>query len=325
MICLDVPCLSDVEAQLRPGFVFHQRWHERLAADHTLVRMDFRGTGASSRNPTTLTLEALRSDILAVADELCIERFSLFARDGGVPVAIDLAANQVDRLDRLVLYNGWFDGPNLAAHATMGKWEDFAVKDWPFYTSVLAEMFIGAKGELANSVAEFIVTNVSAEEWNRFLHLFCETDVRESLSRITCPTLVLHPGRNHLSSLEASRKMASIIPSAELVSFDEGMLPFANADGVAEVVLEFLRHGRAGRHGPFVEQLTRREEEVLSLLSRGMTNRQIAKELVIELNTANRHVSNILAKTGAANRTQAVLLARGDGNPDARSSGLDKS
>jgi DNA-binding NarL/FixJ family response regulator len=59
--------------------------------------------------------------------------------------------------------------------------------------------------------------------------------------------------------------------------------------------------------------LSTREVEVLRLISAGKSNPQIAEELVISLNTVQRHVSNILAKTGVANRTEAALYARDKG------------
>ena len=52
--------------------------------------------------------------------------------------------------------------------------------------------------------------------------------------------------------------------------------------------------------------LTAREDEVLDLVARGLSNRQIARALVISEYTAANHVRNIMSKTGAANRTQAV-------------------
>jgi DNA-binding NarL/FixJ family response regulator len=55
--------------------------------------------------------------------------------------------------------------------------------------------------------------------------------------------------------------------------------------------------------------LSPREIEVLRLLAAGRSNQQIADELVISLNTVNRHVSNIYAKTGAANRAEAAAYA----------------
>ena len=55
--------------------------------------------------------------------------------------------------------------------------------------------------------------------------------------------------------------------------------------------------------------LTRRERDVLPLLVKGRTNRQIAEELFISENTAGVHVSNILGKLDVSSRTEAVAVA----------------
>ena len=59
-----------------------------------------------------------------------------------------------------------------------------------------------------------------------------------------------------------------------------------------------------------VEQLTARELEILVLLAAGTPNPRIAAELVVSLDTVKKHVSHILGKLGAANRTEAVTRAR---------------
>jgi len=58
-----------------------------------------------------------------------------------------------------------------------------------------------------------------------------------------------------------------------------------------------------------VEQLTAREREILVLLAAGTPNPRIAEELVISLDTVKKHVSHLLGKLGAANRTEAVTRA----------------
>ena len=59
-----------------------------------------------------------------------------------------------------------------------------------------------------------------------------------------------------------------------------------------------------------VEPLTDREVEVLRLLAAGRSNQRIAHELVVTLDTVKKHVTHVLAKLGAANRTEAVARAR---------------
>ena len=59
-----------------------------------------------------------------------------------------------------------------------------------------------------------------------------------------------------------------------------------------------------------VEQLTARELEILVLLASGTSNQRIAEDLVVSLDTVKKHVSHLLGKLGAANRTEAVNRAR---------------
>ena len=59
-----------------------------------------------------------------------------------------------------------------------------------------------------------------------------------------------------------------------------------------------------------IDPLTSREQEVLRLLATGRANRDIAGELVVTIDTVKRHVTHILAKLGAVNRTQAAVRAR---------------
>ncbi len=65
----------------------------------------------------------------------------------------------------------------------------------------------------------------------------------------------------------------------------------------------------AGQPAPVGEDLTERELDILSLLVRGLTNKQIAAELHLSPGTVRIYVSQILTKLGVSNRTEAVALA----------------
>ena len=70
------------------------------------------------------------------------------------------------------------------------------------------------------------------------------------------------------------------------------------------------RQGTAAAVPGIVEPLTARELEVLSMLAAGSSNTAIAGQLVVTLDTVKKHVTHLLGKLGAANRTQAVARAR---------------
>jgi len=59
-----------------------------------------------------------------------------------------------------------------------------------------------------------------------------------------------------------------------------------------------------------VEQLTARELEILRLVATGTPNQRIAEQLVVTLDTVKKHITHLLGKLGAANRTEAVARAR---------------
>lgn len=62
-----------------------------------------------------------------------------------------------------------------------------------------------------------------------------------------------------------------------------------------------------------IDSLTERETEVLSLIARGLSNSELARELVISENTVRNHINHILSKLHLENRTQLTLYALREG------------
>ena len=73
---------------------------------------------------------------------------------------------------------------------------------------------------------------------------------------------------------------------------------------------EFVRRPAPGARAPErLSSLTDREVEILRLMARGLSNGQIAQELIIGEATVKTHVGNVLSKLGVHDRVQAVVIA----------------
>jgi LuxR family maltose regulon positive regulatory protein len=65
-----------------------------------------------------------------------------------------------------------------------------------------------------------------------------------------------------------------------------------------------------GPPSSLVEPLSQRELEVLQLIAAGLSNREIAEELVVAVSTVKTHIRNVYGKLGVSSRTQALVRAR---------------
>jgi DNA-binding NarL/FixJ family response regulator len=99
---------------------------------------------------------------------------------------------------------------------------------------------------------------------------------------------------------------AKLVEAIRLAARGESFLEPSVA---AKVVSEFARLSPRPL-GALAEPLSEREIEVLRLVARGASNKEIAAELVIAEGTVKNHLTNILAKLEAADRTEAAMKAR---------------
>jgi two-component system, NarL family, response regulator DegU len=81
--------------------------------------------------------------------------------------------------------------------------------------------------------------------------------------------------------------------------------------GVASKILfDLARQPERAEEEPLIEPLSEREIEIITLLAQGMSNRDVATHLTLAEGTVKNYVSRILSKLRAANRVQAINLAR---------------
>jgi NarL family two-component system response regulator LiaR len=148
---------------------------------------------------------------------------------------------------------------------------------------------------------------------------------------------LLMPGG--IDGIEATRRIRAITPHTQVVvltaytddarvvaALRAGAIGYVRKEADPEILLAAVRAAARGQSvlDPAIagsvlhdlvssarvrDDLTEREMEVLRLLAHGRTNREIAEELVVGVETVKTHVGNILAKLHLAHRTQAVIHA----------------
>ena len=104
-----------------------------------------------------------------------------------------------------------------------------------------------------------------------------------------------------------SRPLDELLNAIRTVAAGEALL----APSVTRrLIAHFADQARTpARTPPGLAELTEREREVLSLVAEGLSNAELARTLHVTLPTAKTHVSRILTKLGARDRTQLVILA----------------
>lgn len=122
--------------------------------------------------------------------------------------------------------------------------------------------------------------------------------------------------KKHLLEAVEAGAFAYVCSDATLEDF-EYVIEEATSSGrpvLPEIASELLFHALSKaeyRHAG--HDLTRREREVLDHIAQGMSNKEIATALFVSVGTVKAHVSNILRKMGAADRTQAIIKAIKEG------------
>ena len=99
---------------------------------------------------------------------------------------------------------------------------------------------------------------------------------------------------------------ADLVAAVRIVARGDGLL---SPKATRRLIAEFATRAKAPRPTTQLDELTDREREIMALVAGGLSNDEIAKQLIISPATARTHVSRAMLKLGAHDRTQLAVLA----------------
>ena len=287
-------------------------WLEALASRFRLVYFDPRGSGLSTRDlPPDFSMHDYERDLEAVVDRLELDGVLLSALAGAGHVAVRYAVKHAGRVAGLILHASSVDGGAWIPAFYEALWEN----DWEVFIRAHVRVLHEAlTAEEEARTLDFQRHSTNIADFRARAQALRASNVEEDLPQLRTPTLLMHPRDYVEIRQEEATKLAAGIQDSRLVIYD-GRFHLGNLDQGLEAIEDFVaglsasQDRRMGATAVDRANLSNRETEVLRLLSAGKSNQQIADELVISLNTVNRHVSNIYSKTGAANRADATAYA----------------
>lgn len=290
-----------------------RRFWQGAAQGHTLIRYDHLGVGMSDRtvHEADLTLDGEVATLRALLDELGLERVTLFGGSSGSCAAIAFAATHPERVDRLVLYGSYADGAAITAPDVAEAILGTVRAHWGLGARLLSNIFLGGADATAHDrFARFQREAATAETAADLLAMVYRLDARAYLPRVDVPTLVVHRRDDRAIPYRLGREVAAGIPGATFVPLP-GSAHFPWHDDVDSVARACRQEPAAPRPPDDASEvlLSDREREILACVARGLSDREIAEQLVLSPHTVHRHVANIRTKLGRTSRTAAVAEA----------------
>ena len=302
-------------------------WLRFFSSHFRLVRYDERGCGMSDWNVGDVSPDRWVDDLEALVSAVGPrEPFALLGISHGAVAAVTFAARHPERVSHLLLYGayarGWSQRGDPEAIRTYQAIVDLCRFGWgkenPAFRQVFTSRFIpGATDEQMNWFNELCRKTTSPKIAAELLEARSKIHVVEVLDKIRTPTLVIHGRNDQVVPLAEGRLIASAIPGAEFIELDSGNHILLENEPAWErfrsAALEFTGLERTVGEDPIFGRLTSREREVLTLLTEGLGNADIAERLALSEKTVRNHVSNVFDKLGVWSRAQAIVFARDRG------------
>jgi class 3 adenylate cyclase len=236
------------------------RFHRRLASFSRVIRFDQRGIGLSSRVPSLDTIgpTSWARDAIAVMNAVGCERATIFAPGFTSLAGLVLAADYPERVSNLVIFNG-AARTLRAPDYPIGS--DVSGAD-PFTTVGVEPDAVEQGFDILSIIAPSVADNDAFRAWwdhagNRaaspsmaraFIKKIREADVRDTLERITVPTLILHRDNPDFSPVGHGLYLAEHIAGSRFVELqgDDALYWVGDTGLMLDEIEEFITGVRGG-------------------------------------------------------------------------------
>jgi class 3 adenylate cyclase len=255
---VDIVCVPGWFSNVELGWEdpYKARFYDRLASFSRVILFDKRGTGLSDREVQAHTLEERMDDVRAVMDASGSKQATLLGTSEGGPMCALFAATYPDRTASLIMHGSYArrtrteDYPWAQPREEYDELIERVKADWGSAIDI---------GKRAPSLAH---DEAFLSHWARYLRMSAsrktavayakmngDIDVRDILSSIRVPTLILHAKGDQVCSIDNGRYLAREIPGARLIEVetDDHLIYTDEWESVLPDIEEFVtgKHGQA--------------------------------------------------------------------------------
>lgn len=289
-----------------------RRFVGSLSDFRTVLRYDRAGTGASDRAAPPSGGDGELHTMSTLLHVLGAGRADVLGISMAAPEAAAFAAVHPHQVERLMLYGGYSAGSALAPAPARSSLLTAIGQHWGIGSRMLADVFLpdatpAERTEFATAERRSMTGDVARAA----LSAAYTFDASTFLPRVRVPALVLNRRGDRAVPQVRGRELASRITGARFIPLEgENHLPWhGDSADLLRALLDFLGVAPVVVRASAGGALTTRERDVLRLVARGLTDQQIAGNLVVSSHTVHRHVANVRRKLNVSSRAAAVAWA----------------
>ena len=300
-----------------------QHWMRFFSNHFRFVRFDERGCGMSEWKVSDLSIDRWVDDLETVIEAAQPGApVTLVGISQGAATCVKYAIRHPARVAKLVLYGGYARGfahRDVMASRTYRAMADLVREGWgkenPTFRQLFTSRFIpGGSPEQLQWFNDLCRKTTTGDVAASLMESRAAVDIRDELGLVTVPTLVMHARGDEVQPIEEGRLLAAGIPGAEFIELDSRNHILLEHEPAwrrfCDEVLEFTQTKTTALEDPAFSTLSVRERQILSLISDGLSNAEIAERLAISEKTVRNHTSNVFDKLGVWTRAQAIVFAR---------------